>query len=492
MAKRLSVFMLIGLLLCIAILQAAVIDDFTQDFAKAENDEAGIAIINAYLPNLSRVEDLRELQTRWQRLDAAACNKYFSEAAQKSPFNPTYQYLALRFVDDPELQKEGGKALCQKHPEFYWGYRLFVVNLTEKLLNAEKDQKRSPEETPADLAIIQQGLQRFPDDDYLNMYQFHINRIAKDYYKAQISLDKVKDTTVISSNWSIIRGFIVDSKRLDIFKTLFPKLLSASITSGNLAAEDSLSTYQQQYLTILHLMDDWDATAEFFKANPKLQDNEEFGGFYNNLLLAKAEYDPLIDRLFAAVDTGATNYLSLQNYPQYEVMYQRPRWNELLAKAKTKWNDDEPARIKEALKDRMDKPAPLWELPDRDGKPVKLADYKGQIVILDFWATWCGPCRSAMPALNSWMQEKMPKGVQVFSINVWENAPDKARKYFDDNKFAMTLLFGENNLAKDYDFNGIPYICVIDKQGKLAYFQPGYIPTLEDTLTYWILDLSKE
>jgi thiol-disulfide isomerase/thioredoxin len=265
-----------------------------------------------------------------------------------------------------------------------------------------------------------------------------------------------------------------------------------SITQGELAAKDSLSVYQQQYLGVLQQMEDWDGTQAFFKANPKLLDSEEFGSFYDEMLIAKADYERIMDRLFNALKLGTTDYLKLQNTPSYEALYELPRWKELLVNAKTKWVEDEPQRIKEALKDRMDKPAPLWELPDKDGKMIKLADYRGQIVILDFWATWCGPCRSAMPALNSWMQEKMPKGVQVFSINVWENAPDKARKYFEENKFSMSLLFGENNLAQEYDFNGIPYICVIDKQGKLAYFQPGFTPTLEDTLTYWVQDLSKE
>lgn len=97
-----------------------------------------------------------------------------------------------------------------------------------------------------------------------------------------------------------------------------------------------------------------------------------------------------------------------------------------------------------------------------------------------------------MPALDNWMKTNMPAGVKVFSVNVWESSPEKARKYFSDNAFAMTLLFGVETLAKDYGFNGIPYICVIDKKGNIAYAQSGYSENLEDNLSYWAEALVNE
>jgi thiol-disulfide isomerase/thioredoxin len=480
------------MILTFTLLQAADIDEFRSQISRASSDKEGLAVVQEFLPKLSGVDELRELQNQWQRLDPQACTAYFNDAAQKSPLNPTYKYLSLRFAEDRDKQLEGGRSLCKQHPEFYWGYRLFIVNLTERLLNNEKEAKKPWVDNPIDVALIEQGLKRFPADDYLNLYQFHRYRIAKDYYRAQTSLDKVKDLTAISNNWHLISNYIADSRRIDVFSKLFPQMLSVAIAQGELSSGDSLSIYQQQYLSVLDQMQDWDAMSAFFKANPQLKDSEDLGYLYNKLLIAQKDYPQVLERLNQAFKLGTIDFQLMQNTPYFEPLSEQKGWNELLANAKAKWDADEPARIREALKDRLNTPAPMWELKDKNGKTVKLADYKGQIVVLDFWATWCGPCRSAMPALDKWMKEKMPQGVQVFSINVWEKADEKAIKYFNDNAFAMTLLFGVDTLAKDYNFDGIPYICVIDKQGKLAFSQSGYSPALEDNLSYWVQALTKE
>jgi len=134
-------------------------------------------------------------------------------------------------------------------------------------------------------------------------------------------------------------------------------------------------------------------------------------------------------------------------------------------------------------------PAPGWTLPDPEGNLVSLSDLRGQILILDFWATWCQPCRDAMPLLNEWMASDMPVGVQVFSINVWEDDPPNAIKFMNDNKYAMRLLFGDEELTTAYGIQGIPFICVIDGEGMVRGVEKGYSPTLKDTLNAWINEI---
>lgn len=130
--------------------------------------------------------------------------------------------------------------------------------------------------------------------------------------------------------------------------------------------------------------------------------------------------------------------------------------------------------------------APEWSLPDAEGNLIKLSDYRGQIVILDFWATWCGPCQSAMPLINDWMKTKMPSGVKVFSINVWEQNIEGAIKYMTDNKFGMKLVFGKNETVADYGVEGIPFIVVIDKEGMVRFTEIGFSPDLKQKLTKWV------
>jgi thiol-disulfide isomerase/thioredoxin len=165
------------------------------------------------------------------------------------------------------------------------------------------------------------------------------------------------------------------------------------------------------------------------------------------------------------------------------------RWQAMIDSAKTAWDAGKDERKAEVAGTKMSKPAPAWELVDLQGKTVKLADLKGSIVILDFWATWCEPCRKAMPVLDNWMKTKMPSGVKVYSINVWERNADVVAPFWNERNYAMTMLYGTNNLSQDYGFDGIPYICIIDKNGNIRYEEKGFSEELAEILTFWVEDL---
>jgi hypothetical protein len=95
----------------------------------------------------------------------------------------------------------------------------------------------------------------------------------------------------------------------------------------------------------------------------------------------------------------------------------------------------------------------------------------------------------SMPIIDSWMKSRMPAGVQVFSVNVWERNPEAAKAYIRENNFAMTYLAGDRELSGSYGFDGIPYICVIDQEGNLAWDHTGYSEELEDILGFWVQEL---
>jgi len=116
--------------------------------------------------------------------------------------------------------------------------------------------------------------------------------------------------------------------------------------------------------------------------------------------------------------------------------------------------------------------APGWALRDANGKHHLLQDLRGQLVVLDFWATWCGPCRQAMPTLQKLNEKYEKKGVVVVGINTWESG-DPGR-FMKENGYKYLILLDGNEVAKSYQVSGIPTLYVIDPDGKILFWEVGY------------------
>lgn len=484
----------IAVLCGVMMLRAAEIDDFRKAYSRAGEVTADrLKAIETYAARLATVEDLRELQNYWMQDDPEACMVYFSKMQQKNPKNPHYSYLKLRYEDDPELQMDGAILLCKNHPEFYWGYRLFIVNYLQWLLEAKKEVPNPLEGEKYKLELVDEGLKRFPDDAYLNIFQFHRYLLSGEDANAEAALLKIADNSVIGSNWMAINDLLVKTRKQQLFETMMGKFTSFMISQGQISAADSTGYHDFGRAEMYVQWKDWPALQTFFSEHPDYLQDPNFAYMQELMFLETKDYPQLIESLSNRLASGTIDYPALSEDKRYEVLADDPAWQELLAKAKESWDNAEPKRREEALKNRIGTPASVWELPDAEGNTFKLQDYKGDVIVLDFWATWCGPCQKAMPALNNWIKHEMPKGTKVFSINLWDKGnADKAKQLFKDEGYAMTLLFGPDSLSKDYGFTGIPYICVIDKEGRIAYAQSGFSPTLEENLSFWVDTLIRE
>ena len=114
-----------------------------------------------------------------------------------------------------------------------------------------------------------------------------------------------------------------------------------------------------------------------------------------------------------------------------------------------------------------------WELREPDGTVRKLSDHRGKIVLLDFWATWCAPCKLAMPGVQKLHEEYKDRGVVVYGVNVFETDEAAASKYLEQQKYTYGLLLKGDPLAKEYGFRGIPTFIVFDQEGRVAFSATG-------------------
>lgn len=114
-----------------------------------------------------------------------------------------------------------------------------------------------------------------------------------------------------------------------------------------------------------------------------------------------------------------------------------------------------------------------FTLTNLEGKKIKLSDYKGKMVVLDFWATWCGPCRASFPKMQELVTKYKNDNIEFFFIDTWERESDSkikenVSKYIKENKYSFNVLFDfEDKIVTSYKIKEIPTKIVIDKNGNI-------------------------
>ncbi len=129
---------------------------------------------------------------------------------------------------------------------------------------------------------------------------------------------------------------------------------------------------------------------------------------------------------------------------------------------------------------KVGSPAPDWTLTTSDGKKVSLKSLRGNVVVLDFWATWCGPCKRAMPGVQKLHDTFKDKPVKVFGVNCRERGgSQKALAYLKQKGFTYPQLLNGDSAATAYGVRGIPAFYVIGKDGKIVNATTGFNPNME-------------
>ena len=137
-------------------------------------------------------------------------------------------------------------------------------------------------------------------------------------------------------------------------------------------------------------------------------------------------------------------------------------------------------------------PAPDFRLQTMDGGPVALSDLKGQVVMVNFWATWCGPCRQEMPHLEALYQRYSDLGFTLLGVNVEEDSGG-ADEFLAETPVSFPILFDPGNEVSElYDVIAMPSTVLVDRNGNMRFIHHGYQPGYESEYQSQIRALLRE
>lgn len=145
-----------------------------------------------------------------------------------------------------------------------------------------------------------------------------------------------------------------------------------------------------------------------------------------------------------------------------------------------------------ALADTIEGPAPNFTLKDASGNNMRLSELRGNVILINFWASWCGPCRQEMPLLDELYTQYKPLGFTILGVNVEEDS-SQARDMLKKIPVTFPVLFdNENKVSKLYNVVAMPSTVIVDRDGNMRYVHLGYQPGYEQSYQDQVRELVRE
>ena len=478
----------------VALAQEYTIENFKSAMETLEATEDIARACKEYIEGSDDIDLIRYAQDMWNRVDSDEAKIYFLRKYNDNPQSAESVYLYGRLVDSTMEQIKLGRQAVELDKDWSYGYRLILATYVRMLFDSqgepdEIEMLRS--ELPKDVALFDALVRLEPGEDYALKFLYKYLVFSRQFERALKTLDIRKANDAESVSEFDYAKVYAGAGDYDSALQQVKMKIDRAVAEGRIEAEQKEHYVDRNYVSLLRDYEVYDIIISYYKGKDGYEKDKgiqyELACYY----ALSGEVENSFNSLFSAADAGFENVKFAGNDDDLNILHDDPRWAEAISKIQAVWDSGRAERHSQVLASKFKKDAPEWALSDVNSDTVRLADLRGQVVILDFWATWCGPCRKAMPDLDGFVKNKMPDGVRVFSINVWENNPEKARTFFAEKGYAMTLLFGNDAVADAYEVDGIPYICAIGKDGKIRFEANGYSESLDENLIWWTEDLLK-
>ncbi len=145
-----------------------------------------------------------------------------------------------------------------------------------------------------------------------------------------------------------------------------------------------------------------------------------------------------------------------------------------------------------AASDLAGQPAPDFALKSSTGENLRLSEYRGDVVMINFWATWCGPCRQEMPLLDQLYSRYQRVGFSLLGVNIDDDS-SRAMDMIHELGVSFPVLFdARKEVSKLYDVDAMPVTVLVDREGNVRHIHKGYKPGYEEMYLDQIRSLLRE
>jgi tetratricopeptide (TPR) repeat protein len=416
-------------------------------------------VIHRRYQDLMRGDSIDDLRREYQQL------------AENDPTNPVYDYLNARIARSPEDRWRWAAKAVRNDPDFFWGHLIMGYHF----LNLD-----APELQQAETSLLRAvEIDNSQAIAYVNLAQL---------YDMQSEPDKVMQMYRLASECEPDNfGYV----------SRLANRLAATDLDGAIEEVDNFLKHQPDNpsalnrLTILYLQkNQFDRAIEASRKLVALDKNDAYAWYDLAAVFAQASLpDSAFHALNKSIILGWNDLRHMAEDPDLTSLHTDPRWDSEKQKITQELQRTAPDRRQQALQDKLNIPAPVFEFPDMDGETVNLADLRGKVVVLDFWALWCGWCLKAMPLVEEFWRKYQDQDVVVLSMNVRENRRKDVPPFIQDNGYTFRVVFGDDKVYNDYGIRGIPAMFVIDQSGIIRYKHIGYNPRLSETLGWQVENL---